>query len=480
MFKDLSLTSRQNLEAVPFFDAHASLSYPLRIRYIVEAHETQQRMKRDLLNETLRVLFAFHDLLRTHMFEDQSILKLFITPLIPEEPVQWVDLANSSATEQHNAIRETMNAAYDSLLHGHGFLCRFLYFDLGERTNGLFVTVIHHVLADAYSMRILSQDIQRVYLQLCARKPARLPLKTASFNAFAARLQKYLHQEFPGELDYWRPLQSATKPFAVDYTENWLMNPHTNGTLVRTSKPQNISFSLSEDETDALLRALPAARLRVEDVLLAGVIRAAIRKLGKTGIYINALHHGRTLFEDIDVSHTIGYIAQNSWQYFQLDPALSPAECLQSITEQRKRIPRRGIGLSLAANCSEHQDPAWSRFCSDEDLDVLRAIYYSDNLLCNYLGKEIRDPGKSGLFTPADRQYQEMVLIPAAYEVEIAQETQKPCMLQALTLIRDNKLILIWEYEGTLYRTETIEAMAHIQRDAIKSIIAGFLVKSPA
>lgn len=478
MSKDLSLTQRQDLEAVPFFDAHPALSYPLRIRYIVETHAAQQRMKRELLNETLRALFASHDLLRTQMFEDKSTLKLFITPLIPAEPVQWVDLANSSETEQHNAIRETMNAVYASLLHGDGFLCRFLYFDLGEKTHGLFVTVIHHVLADGYSMRILFQDIQHVYLQLCAGKPPRLPFKTASFNAFAARLQDYLQHEFPAELDYWRPLKSAIKPFAVDYPENWLMNPHTGGSLVRTSRAQSISTSLTEDETDALLRVLPAARLRVEDVLLTGVIRAAISKMGRAGIYINSIHNGRTLFEDIDVSHTIGYIAQNSWQHFQLDPMLSPAECLRSITEQRQRIPRKGIGLSLAANCSEHKDPAWSRFCSDEDLAVVRAIYYSDNLLCNYLGKEIRPAGKNGLFAPAERKYQEMMLIPAAYEVEIAQETQKPCMLQALTLIRDNKLMLIWEYEGTLYRPETIEDMAHIQHDALKSIIAGFLVRS--
>ncbi len=421
-------------------------------------------------------MFAFHDLLRTHVFEDQSIMKLFITPLIPEEPVQWVDLASSSEAEQQNAVRETMNSVYDSLLHESGFLCRFLYFDLGERTRGLFVVVIHHVLADGYSMRILSQDIQHVYLQLYVRKPPRLPLKTASFNAFTARLQKYLHQEFPGELGYWHSLKSAIKPFPVDYPENRLVNPHTGGALVRTSRPLTVSSSLTEDETGALLRALPAARLRVEDVLLTGVMRAIASRMGD--IYVNSIHNGRTLFADIDVSHTIGYIAQNSWQYFQIDPDLSPGACLRSITEQRKRIPRKGIGLSLAANCSEHKDPAWSRFCADEDRDVLRAIYFSDNLLCNYLGKEIRSSAKKGLFVPADRKYQEMLLIPAAYELETPQETQKPCMLQALMLIRDNKLFLVWEYEGTLYRTGTIEALVKDHLDAIKSIVSDSLVGS--
>ncbi|HEY7415380.1 MAG TPA: condensation domain-containing protein, partial [Ktedonobacteraceae bacterium] len=229
MSKKLLLKQRQDLEAVPFLDAHDALSWPLRSRYIVEACEAQQRMDRAQLNETLRTLFAFHDLLRAHVFEDQSIKKLFITPLIPEEPVQWVDLASSSETEQRNAIRETMNSVYDSLLREDGFLCQFLYFDLGERTHGLFVTVIHHILADGYSMYILSQDIQHVYLQLCARKPPRL-IKTASFNAFAARLQKYLHQEFPSELDYWRSLRPAIKPFLVDYPENRLVDPLTGGT----------------------------------------------------------------------------------------------------------------------------------------------------------------------------------------------------------------------------------------------------------
>lgn len=478
MSKKFSLKQGQDLEAVPFFDAHAALSYPLRIRYIVEAYAVQQRLERAHLNETLRILFSFHDLLRTHLFEDQSILKLFITPLIPEEPVQWVDLVHSSEAQQEKAIRETMNSVYASLLHESGFLCRFLYFDLGENAAGLFVIVIHHVLADGYSMRILSQDIQHVYLQLCTGKSPRLTAKTASFNAFTARLQKYLHQEFPGELEYWQTLRPAVKPFPVDYPENWLMNPQTGGTLVRTSTALRVSASLTEDETDALLRVLPAAKLRVEDVLLTGVMRAVAARMGESAICINSLHNGRTIFEDIDVSHTIGNIAQNSWQYFQIDPALSSRACLQSITEQRNSLPRKGIGLSLAAICSEHQDPAWSRFCADEDMDVVRAIYFADNLLCNYLGKEVRLSAKKGLFVPADQKYWGMVLIPASYEVEIHQETQKPCMLQALMLIRDNKLFLVWEYEGTLYRPETIEALAREHLDAIRSIIASFLVRS--
>ena len=460
-----------------FLDDHDALNWPLRFRYIVEACEAQQRMDRELLNETLRTLFASHDLLRAHVFEDQSIKKLFITPLLPEEPVQWVDLASSSEMEQQNAIRETMNSVYDSFLREDGFLCRFLYFDLGERTHGLFVTLVHHVLADGYSMRILSQDIQHVYLQLCARKPPRV-IKTAPFNAFAARLQKYLHQEFPAELDYWRSLRPAIKPFLVDYPENRLVDPHTGGTLVRTSKPLHISSSLTEEETDILLRALPAAKLRVEDILLTGVMWAMANRRGQSGICLNSIHNGRTLFEDIDVSRTIGGIARSLWQYFQIDPDLSPEACLQSIIEQRKRIPRKGFGLSLAACYSEHKDPAWSRFCADEDIDIVRAIYYADNLLCNYLGKGVRSSVKKELFVQANQKYQEMVLIPAAYEAKSLQGTQKPCMLQSRTLIHDNKLLLAWEYDGTLYRTESIQALLEGHLNFIKSIVSGFLVGS--
>ena len=477
MSKNLLPKQRQDLEAVPFLDDHNSLSYPLRFRYIVEACEAPQRMDRELLNETLRTLFASHDLLRAHVFEDQSVKKVFITPLIPEEPVQWIDLASSSEMEQQNAIRETMHSVYDSFLREDGFLCRFLYFDMGERTQGLFVTVVHHVLADGYSMRILSQDIQHVYLQLCACKPPSI-IKTASFNAFAARLQKYLHQEFPSELDYWRSLRPAVKPFRVDYPENRLVDPHTGGTLVRTSKPLRIISPLTEEETDTLLRALPAAKLHVEDILLAGVMWAMANRRGQSGICLNSIHNGRTIFEDIDVSRTFGGIARSLWQYFQIDSDLSPEACLQSIIEQRKRIPRKGFGLSLAANYSEHQDPAWSRFCADEDKDIVQAIYFADNLLCNYLGKGVRSPVKKELFVPADQKYQEMVLIPAEYEVKSLQGTQKPCMLQSRTLIHENKLFLAWECDGTLYRTESLQALLEGQLYFIKSIVSSFLVRS--
>lgn len=473
MSQDIQSRQKLGLEPISFLDAHVSLKFPLRFRYIVEAYEVKQKMDRILLAEAVRYIFDFHDLLRLHLLKAQSMMRLFITNTLPEEPVLWINIAKLSDEEQQNIIHNTMSDIYRSLENSDGFLCRFIYFNLGERGGDIFLMIVHHILADGYTMQILSQDIQQAYLQLCSNKAPQLTPKTASFNDFAGRIKEYLYLEFPYELDYWHSLRTKTNPFFVDYPENRIIDSTTGETNVQFSEPRSIALSLSEEETRGLLNTVLIAKSRVEDVLLSGLVQVVTPWLGESGVHVYTINNGRTLFDNIDVSHTVGYIALGSWQYFHSDPNLSPGELLKSVTEQRNHIPHKGIGLSLAVNYSEHKDPNWSQFCPSKDVGVLKDIYFSDNIMFNYLGREFSSSPKKGLFYRADSKYQK--LIASTDLVDPPQILQKPCKLNSITIIRNNKLILTWEYDGALYRTSTIESLAKAHLNAIKTIISYYV-----
>src|SRR5216683_558954 len=218
MRKDLQLLDGKNLS---FLDSHASLRYPFHHRYVVEMHRVQQKMDQALLTSAVRFLFTFHDILRLRVAADEST---WITPLLPDEPVVWVNIPAASEEEQQQSMRTVMKDIYQTFLDKSEFLSRFVYFHCENSHYDFFCMVIHHILADGYSMYILSHDLLRVYLQLCRNQLPHLAVKTASFYEFTERIRRYLYQEFPAELEHWRSLALRTKPFPVDYPEKRMVN----------------------------------------------------------------------------------------------------------------------------------------------------------------------------------------------------------------------------------------------------------------
>ena len=78
-----------------------------------------------------------------------------------------------------------------SLNLSEGPLLRVALFDLGAHTSGRLLIVIHHLVVDAVSWRMLLEDLDAVYQQLSQARDVHLPSKTTSFKYWAERLTEY-------------------------------------------------------------------------------------------------------------------------------------------------------------------------------------------------------------------------------------------------------------------------------------------------
>ena len=56
---------------------------------------------------------------------------------------------------------------------------------------GRLLWVVHHLVVDGVSWRILMADLQQAYAQASTGRTIELPLKTTSFQQWATRLTKY-------------------------------------------------------------------------------------------------------------------------------------------------------------------------------------------------------------------------------------------------------------------------------------------------
>src|SRR5262249_46263336 len=153
---------------------------------------------------------------------------------------------------------------------------------------------------DGVSWRILLEDLWTAYSDIAAGREPALPPKSTSLHYWTARLAELADSaDMRKELDYWLgvcPLQPLALPVDRD-------GGNTEADV------QVVTEELNEAETEAVLTAVPQAfRTQVNDVLLTAFCRTLASWTGGSEIWFDLEGHGREpLFEDVDLSRTVGW-----------------------------------------------------------------------------------------------------------------------------------------------------------------------------
>ncbi|MGW7535471.1 non-ribosomal peptide synthase/polyketide synthase [Amycolatopsis sp. NPDC054798] len=191
---------------------------------------------------------------------------------------------------------------------------------------------VHHLVVDGVSWRVLLEDFERAYGQASQGKPIDLGPRTTSFRDWAIRLAEHAAEGgFDEELGYWRGVSGRTT-VPVDGRGD-----ATNASL------RSVTVRLSAVETGALLRDVPKVyRTQVNDVLLTALGRVLREWTGGTPV-VDLEGHGREeLFDDVDLSRTVGWFT--TVFPVALDVPEDWGAALKSVKEQLRAVPRRGIG----------------------------------------------------------------------------------------------------------------------------------------
>ena len=120
--------------------------------------------------------------------------------------VRSVDLSGLTGAAQRAALESAAEATHRELDLGNGPVMQVVLFDLGAGEQRL-LWVVHHLVVDGVSWRILLEDWEQVYRQLQSGEQVTLPSKTTSFQRWAERLDQLAQSpEVLKELDYWKVL----------------------------------------------------------------------------------------------------------------------------------------------------------------------------------------------------------------------------------------------------------------------------------
>ncbi len=147
----------------------------------------------DLLEQAVHYLQQHHDALRLCFIYQESIWQQINAGIdeITKTNLIYKDLSSLPTNQQEDALQITACELQASLNLAEGSLMRVALFDFGKNQPKRLLLVIHHLVVDGISWRVLLEDLQQAYQQLNQKEAVQLPLKTTSFKQWSEFLYEY-------------------------------------------------------------------------------------------------------------------------------------------------------------------------------------------------------------------------------------------------------------------------------------------------
>ncbi|WP_283776236.1 non-ribosomal peptide synthetase [Pseudomonas syringae] len=394
----------------------------------------------NVLEQSLRALLEQHDALRLSFTEHEGTwqaehraVSADTTLLIQAQVSDMAECAALYADTQR------------SLDLQDGPLLRALLVD-GPQGQQRLLMVIHHLVVDGVSWRVLLDDLQNAYRQLRDAAPVRFAAKTSAFRDWAARLQAYAGNEsLREELHLWqRQLGGPATSLPCHNPQGGRQNRHA----------QTVSVRLDAERTRQLLQQAPSAyRTQVNDLLLTALAQVVCRWSGQPSTLIQLEGHGReNLFDDIDLTRTVGWFT--SAYPLRLTPApavdAAPGDSIKAVKEQLRQVPHKGLGYGVL------------RYLADSASKAAMQALPVAPITFNYLGQFDQSFADDALFRPLQES-------PGA-----AHDPQAPLPneLSIDSQVYGGELLLRWTFSAERYEPAAIEALAQDYLKQLQALIA--------
>ncbi|GAV12354.1 MupA/Atu3671 family FMN-dependent luciferase-like monooxygenase [Paenibacillus sp. NAIST15-1] len=256
-----------------------------------------------------------------------GLIELRVTDLRGED--RFVEKAEA----EFAGLQSTLN-----LTEGPLFLAALVHTDDGDHL----MLVIHHLLVDGVSWRVLIEDFTEGYRQILRGEDIRFPNKTDSFQTYALRLAEFAKSEaLMAEKNYWKQLGDFL--FQPLPRKNAL----TKRSAMNTSRVAHLT--LSQQETQQLLQEIHHAyNTEINDILLAALGYAVKEWTGSPHLLFDLEGHGREPFvDDLDVTRTVGWFTSVFPVALDMSKSENLSDQIKRVKENLRRIPGKGLGYGV-------------------------------------------------------------------------------------------------------------------------------------
>ncbi|HEX6509319.1 MAG TPA: AMP-binding protein [Chloroflexota bacterium] len=398
------------------------------------------------VERAVRAILHHHDALRTRFRRVGDDWQQVIPAEETSEIFTYVDVSQASETDKRTAAWKAFSRHRAFIDPSSGPMTHAIYINRGGERSSLLALLVHHLIIDAASAPIVAEDLLTAYTQIERGDEIRLPRKTTSVLTWARRLAEYTRSpELQGELHYWiSSIPARVDPLPTDYSS------------VDQTPGRDLAAgaTLTADETTTLFRRVPQSlSVHAGEILVAALAMAFERWTGSPSLFLTFVGHGRgPLFDDLDVSRTVGVFPARFPMMLHLDGAQTVREVLERVRAQVRAIPNNGIGYGMLRYLN-----------GDTEMAQSLAVLPTPQVVFNYQGQfDASSSAGSGRVGQAE------FLMSAA----MPQDHPAHDDIMIWARVHDGELSFTFRVHESVYSTQTVHSLADATVDALRSIIA--------
>lgn len=401
------------------------------------------------MEKALLKVLGHHDVFRMRVRQNGNDYEEYIplsTTILPNFTIEdFTEVAETAAFKSNLLADMAQVQANLDIFKGPILLAR--YYNLGNNKESILFLAAHHLIIDGFSWRILLEDLSFVYKKLVLGHPFELPKKTASYKDWAAAAMSYSSSAtLAKEIPFWVDKQMVSgSTLPLDINKNNKENTVKNSLVY--------SVQLDADITRSLIStAHNAYNTNINDLLLAALVTAFNSYTGESSLLIAMEGHGREdIFDNIDVSRTIGWFTSIYPVLLNLENIKGSAKVITALKEQLRRIPDNGIGYGLLKYGSQ-----------GNHLKRSLADMPQPEVSFNYLGQSAQ-----ALSLNSDWK---ISTLGAGNDQN--GDAKRNFLIEINAIVIDDKLLVDWVYCSQLHSDNTIKKLATTYIDALKELVA--------
>ncbi|UHL63937.1 amino acid adenylation domain-containing protein [Paralcaligenes sp. KSB-10] len=368
-------------------------------------------------------------------------------------PVDHFTVPDADAPTRLAFIDTKVQQLHDSLDIARGPVIRAAFFEDPASLDHHFFFTMHELVSDAISLQVTLEDLRTAYTALSEGREPAFPHKTTPFHTWVEGVIDYARQgQAAQQLDYWLEQARDTAEFPEDAPNAAALQSDIQAHAFQVLDQAQVSQA--RQHWGGIFQAT------LVHAIVAALAITAHRISGQKSLIFHKVAHGReTCIPEMDVSRTVGWFITHTPITVRLESALtdqglSPARALSSVLEQYRAIPDNGLGHSAL------------RYFSDDPRARELARHDQVKTLFQYIGDVWEDNYDGSLFLPPD---------PALMDLPdtVAAQNLADYHLHVYAYLMDGCFRMKFFYTRPNYRPDTIQAMAELFSDAIKSMLLG-------
>ncbi|MBL0387094.1 amino acid adenylation domain-containing protein [Tumebacillus sp. ITR2] len=300
----------------------------------------------------LDLLLEHHDMLRaTYSFENGEVIQ---TILPKEEAKLQLEVHEFPEMDMEGVFAECTRLEAElkaSIKFADGLVVKAALLNFGKRQARL-IFIIHHLVTDMVSSRILTTDLISLYEHLEQGKEAKLPQKSSTYDAWVRSTTKHMNgPEGERAFSYWKPFLDVAGEVALPVDV-----PNGPNRMMDNTE---LFVSIDEDATTKLLTEVTERySTSIKEVLLTTMLRSVAKWTGQEWVGLATEGHGRDEIaedDDINLERTVGWFTSVYPFYARIDENQPVRESISQVVENLGNLPHGGASFNMLRYLSEEQ-----------------------------------------------------------------------------------------------------------------------------